>query len=446
MFENWFKKGFLAVSLMIVLMIAFVPAAHAYTGRYAPDVHVPADEVIDDNLYAAGERIVIDGTITGDLVAFGSDIVVNGTVEGNIIGAGRTITVNGHTVEPLYLGGAAITFGPQAKTENDVTAAGYSLEVKQGASLGKDLLYAGYQGLMAGDVTRDAYIAAPRFSLQGNVAGNMVAEVAPKDEPTFDMKNFMQNMPEVPYVDGGLTFAENAKIGGALTYTSSKSMEIPSGVVAGDVTHLMPKTDTDVQVKPVIVTPQSMAVGWMLDNMRFLVSILIVGLLAIWLIPRWVTEPVAAMEQNPMPSLGWGVLSYILFWVLVAAAFVFVLFVTVFLGVLTLGGLAASVVVMGLSVIASAVVIFLLIVSFFTQVIVSYWAGQKILAQIKPDLADHKYWVLCIGIVVLVILAAIPILGMVIKLAAAFFGLGALFILARAWWRSRRAAQLPVPV
>jgi len=438
-------KGLAAVGVMMVLMFAFVPSAQAYTGRYGPDVNVPADEVIDDNFYAAAERIVIDGTIKGDLVVFGSDIVINGTVEGDVIGAGRSLQINGQVKESLYIAAAAITFGPQAKTSNDVTAAGYSLEVKQGALIGKDLLYAGYQGLMAGDVSRDAWIAVSRFTLRGNVARDMTIYVAPSDEPSFDTKPFMSNMPVTPYVDGGLTFSSNAKVAGSLTYTTREEIMVPAGIVAGSVTHLMPKYDTDTREAKVVVTPQSMATGWVLGNLRFLVSILIVGLLSVYLVPTWVTNPVKAMVQDPMPSLGWGVLSYMAFWFLVLAAVIVVIFATVILGILTLGEFAASVIVAGLAVIGLAIVAFLLTVSYFTLVIVAYWAGQKILTQVKPQLAENKYWALCVGIAVLFILGAIPFLGALIKFVAALFGLGALFLLGRRWWQNRRAAQTPLP-
>ncbi len=442
MFRLSFEKGFAAISLALLLVLVFVPAAQAYTGRTGTDVIVPAGEVVNDNLYAAAERIVIDGTIKGDLVAFGTDIIVNGTVEGDVIAVGRTITINGTVMESTYIAGAAITFGPQAKTNNDVTSAAYGLEVKPGAMLGKDLLYAGYQGLMAGDVARDAYIAVSRFALRGNVTRNMIIGVAPSNEPPFVMK--IQNMPDVPEIAGGMTFGTDAKIGGTLTYTSREAVDVPNGIVAGNVTHLLPKNDTDSRVKPVVVTPQSIAVSWVLDNLRFLVSILIIGLLSIWLIPTWVTNPARAMEQKPMPSLGWGILSYIGFWVLVLAASIVVIFGTVILGILTLGQLAASVIIIGLAVLAVAIVIFLLVATYFTLVIVSYWVGQKVLTQVKPELAQNKYWVVCVGIAVLFILGAIPILGGLIKFLAAFFGLGALFLLGRTWWQNRRSPQTPV--
>ncbi|GAJ08723.1 unnamed protein product, partial [marine sediment metagenome] len=66
---------YLTVSLFAILLMTLTAVTvFAFDARYGDIVTVASGEVIDSDLYVAGETIIIDGTINGDLIAAGKII------------------------------------------------------------------------------------------------------------------------------------------------------------------------------------------------------------------------------------------------------------------------------------------------------------------------------------------------------------------------------------
>jgi cytoskeletal protein CcmA (bactofilin family) len=143
---------FLGVVLLAVLLL--VPSAWAGETLSGEEVVIGADEVIEDDLYVAANEVIVEGTIGGDLVAVGNSVTVNGTVEGDLIAAGQSVEVAGQVDDDVRIAGQALLLSEGAFIEDDLIAAGYSLENEPESSVGGVLWYAGYQALLAGSVGR----------------------------------------------------------------------------------------------------------------------------------------------------------------------------------------------------------------------------------------------------------------------------------------------------
>ena len=92
------KRYWTLLALLVffgLLALALASPVSAADFRSGDDVVIGANEVIDDDLFAAGNRVEINGTVTGDLWATGSEVIVNGEVEGSVFIAGQTLAVNG---------------------------------------------------------------------------------------------------------------------------------------------------------------------------------------------------------------------------------------------------------------------------------------------------------------------------------------------------------------
>ena len=101
----------LAVTLVAVLLTFFISApVLAADLRSADTVTVAAGEVVDDDLYVAGNTVVIDGVVNGDLWAFGSIITINGEVKGSIVAAGQTVSINGNVGHAVRLAGETLNY------------------------------------------------------------------------------------------------------------------------------------------------------------------------------------------------------------------------------------------------------------------------------------------------------------------------------------------------
>jgi hypothetical protein len=171
-----------------------------------------------------------------------------------------------------------------------------------------------------------------------------------------------------------------------------------------------------------------------------LVTLLLVGLLIIWVAPSWTEKATGALRAKPLPSLGWGVVSIAAFALALLVILIVTIIVTVVLGVITLGGLAGTTAWTGTLIMALLVFFFSIAVTYVTKVVVSLLGGRLILTRLKPDWAEGRIWPLVVGVVLLIIITAIPILGWLVNLAVVLLGLGALWLLGRDVYRQRRAA------
>ncbi|TEU19764.1 MAG: polymer-forming cytoskeletal protein [Anaerolineales bacterium] len=440
--QKRFRKLAGLISLICLVLFALVPAALAFEGRGGDTVVIGADEVIEDDLYVGAGTFILDGTIKGDLIVGGNTIEINGTVEGDLLAAGQTVVVRGTVTDDVRIAGQVLTLDSEAQVGDDVMAAGMSIEGKKGSSVGGSFFYAGYQALLAGDVAENLAVAVGGLQLSGSVGGDVKAEVGEVEEGPSPMF-FMPGVPSMPSVPLGLTVDEGAHIGGKLDYTSASEWSIPAGVVAGTIRRHEPEVKVEVEVEEeVVVSPTRRAANWFLRHLRRLVTLLLVGLLMVWVVPSWTEKATGALQAKPLPSLGWGVVTI--------AAFIFALLViltvtiigAVVLGVITLGGLAGTTAWTGALTMALLAFCFSIAVAYVTKVVVSFLGGRLILAGLKPDWAEGRIWPLVVGVVLFIIITTIPRLGGLVNLVVVLLGLGALWLLGRDIYRQGRAAPV----
>ncbi len=431
MLSKSFTRILGGAALITLLMLSIATPALAFDGRGGDDVTIPAGEVVNDDLYVAAQTVVVDGTIKGDLVVFAKTITINGTVEGDLIAAGQDVIINGTVQDDARIAGAALFVGENAKIGGDIVSAGASLETRKGSTVGDDVVFAGGQALFAGEITRNVEIATGGMELRGTIGGNLKADVGNPDQnrgggPRSYITNSSISIPDVKM---GLTFGPAAKIGGNLEYTSSKQFNIPAGAVAGKVIYTVPKVDEDAP-KPPSMTQRVINGGF--DVIRMIVTLLLFGLLLGWLFPSFIQTAIGRIKTAPLPALGEGILSIAAFCFSLFALVIAMIIGAILFGVLTLGEITGTIVVLGLLAIFALIFGFVLVTSFVAQIIVSTLGGQFILARIKPELAENKYWPLVIGVVLFAILVAVPFVGPLINLIVVLFGLGAIWYLGRA--------------
>jgi cytoskeletal protein CcmA (bactofilin family) len=428
------------IGLIGLVLFTLAPTALAFEGRGGDTVVIGAGEVIEDDLYVGAGTFTLDGTIKGDLIVFGTTIEINGTVEGDLIAAGQTVTVRGTVKDDARIAGMALTLDEGAQVGDDVLAAGFSMEDK-GSSVGGDFIYFGYQALLNGDVAQDLTVAANGLKLSGSVGGDVEAEIGEPEEgppPTLFM-TMIPDAPAMPSVPMGLTVDEGAHIGGKLDYTSASEWSVPAGVVAGAITRHEPEIEVEEEV---VVSPAQRVANWFLRHLRRLVTLLLVGLLMVWVVPGWTEKATAALRAKPLPSLGWGVVSVAAFILALLVLLIVTILVAVVLGVITLGGLAGTTAWTGALTMGLLVFFFSIAVTYVTKIAVSFLGGRLILARLQPDWAEGRIWPLVVGVVLFVIITAIPILGWLVNLVVVLLGLGALWLLGRDVYRQRRAASV----
>jgi cytoskeletal protein CcmA (bactofilin family) len=441
---NRTSKLFILVSLLSTLLLTFTRPASAFDGRSGENIVIASDEVIEDDLYVTAATFVLDGTVNGDLIVIGQTITINGEVDGDVMAAGQTVLVNGTVTGAIRMAGSILFVDEQASIGGDIIAAGYSLETRAGSGIGQDLLFAGGQMLLAGEVARNVQSATGAFELRGAVGGNVDADVGEADAggyagppPTL----FMPPSPvSAPAVDPGLTIAPSARIEGDLAYMQSEELTIPAGVVAGEVRHDQRTTNTAATEE----TMGQRILQWGLNALRALITLILIGLLLLWLFPFFMQGWVRKLQSAALPSLGWGVVAYAGFFFMVLLIVAIIILGGLFFGVLTLGGLAGTIVWVGILSLFALILGFVLVTSFVAKIAFGQALGRWLLVRANSPLAEHRFWPMVIGVILTVAVIALfrfPLIpgfvGGLLNFVVILFGLGALWL----WGRERSARR-----
>ncbi len=426
------------LTLAVLALFIFVPAASAYDGREGGNVVIGKAEVIDDDLFVGGDTVTVDGTVNGDLIAVGQTVIINGKVTGNVVAAGSGVTVNGEVGHDVFAAGAAVTIGSDARIGHNAYTAGGSVESRGGSLIDGSLIMGAGQGLVSGQVTNDLLAGAGRLRLESAVGRNAKLAVdGPNGGYSPSTMYYGPETPPMPAVPAGLTFGAEARVAGRLDYISPEAVKgIDS--VSSQVTHSLPSQDA--QLSRELAQKQSTSSA-LFEALRRLVALLLVGLLIAWLAPRWVTGPAAKLLAQPLPSLGLGLVGLLaapLTW-LVALGVVIV--IAVLFGLLSLGSLTALTVLAGLPALGLVFVALVFVLSYLCQAIVAYLGGRWIVSRIRPEWNNKLYAPLLIGLFLLGLLFAVPVAGGVLEFLVILAGLGAIIL---AIFRARPAPQAPV--
>ncbi|HNN13727.1 MAG TPA: polymer-forming cytoskeletal protein [Anaerolineales bacterium] len=423
------------LSLAALLTLTFATPALAFDGREGQVVVIESDEVIHDDLYVSAEQFTLEGTVKGDLFVAGQSIIINGTVEGDLFAMGQSIVINGTVTDAVRIGAAAIRISDGATIGGDLLVGGASLETQAGSTVDGDLLFGGGQALLEGNSAGNAMIATGALEIKGSIDGDVTAEVGDANAtPAMYMGNTGIS---IPNVQPGLTISDSAKIGGNFTYTQTKDIEFPSGVVSGEVTRNEPVVNTTVRPEP---TAAQKATTWSLDVLRTMVTLILFGLLLGWITPSFMKNLMEKIQTQPASSLGWGVVAYAAFFFALFFILAVMILGAIVFGVMTLGGVSGTIFWLGFLLLFALVIGFVLVTAFLTKIVVAWQGGRWLLGRINPALADHKVWPLVVGVIILALLVKIPLVGWLIGLLVLFIGLGTLWLWGRDLWQARKLA------
>lgn len=433
---RWTRRLGVIVGLLFLLGLIVAPSAHAFDLRQGEQLVIGANEVVNDDLYAAGQNITIDGTIQGDAILAGQVITINGTVEGNLVAAAQTVIIHGAVRDTARIAAQAVLVDSQAQIGRDLITFAYSLETRPGSAIGRDTGIGAYQALLAGVINRNVRGGMQGLALQGTVGGNVDITVG-GSTANGTPQSAMTPPPGVviPGVPPGLTIADSAKINGTLTYTAPQTYPVPPQV-AQNVTY----TPVPVAEQPVRGPGSILA-----DNVRRLIALAIVGLLLLWLVPGWTRRLADIAEARPWPSLGWGAVAA----VAVVGAAIGILIATGFLaaalGASTLFGLMALVIGWGLVSEVTLILGVIVFTGYIAQAIASFWGGRFLLQRLQPQWLEHRVVPFLIGLVIFVALTAIPVVGGIIGFVVALLGLGAVWIWAGETLHPAPAVAIALP-
>lgn len=402
---------------------------------------VSMDGTVNGTLIAAGQNIAINGSVHGDVLAFGQDITISekAVIDGNLFVGGQLITVSGKIGGSLFGGAASLVLAGPGSLGRNLYYGGYDLQTQANTKIERDLLAGVYQVNLAGQV-RSIRVAAAAADISGTISGDATLQVASPDAGNSARYWQYGQFQLPPAAQPGLRIAESAKIGGKLTYTSETNQ---SGSIqtspAGGVVYQTPVPNQNARQEAqrrTFVPPFFNASGfWLWGLLRNLVTIIILGALALWLVPAIFERSLGQLRQRALACMGVGLLSLVTALFLIPVTALALILVGLFFAVLTLADLAGFFFGLGFLVFMLAVTVYFILFSWAGKLLISYIIGAWVLSKLAPQATVQRIWALVLGAVIFALLAAIPFVGFLLTFLVDLAGAGALWYA----WRLRNA-------
>ncbi len=380
---KYFLRGLGIFFLALLLTLIIATPALAFDYRTGTNVTIGSGETVNDDLYLFGTNITIDGTVNGDIFAFGQSVYLNGAINGSVTTAAQTIRINGRVSRSVRAAGYTIDVG--GTIERDLVAAGSTVNVARSARIGGDLILGAQTSNIDGTIVGDIKADSTKITLSDGVGGNV--------EITSDQ----------------VIITSTADIRGNLTYTSQNEASIQSGSrVGGTTSHKQPEPARSARNFFVVGI-----VGTIIGRIFWFLTLFVIGLILILVVPKFVSVLANAIRRSPASTLGWGAL--LLFITPIAAIIVMFTIIGLPLGLISL-------VLWGIAV-------------YLSEIPVALILGWLILRG-NRDLGSRGIMVgaFALGLFIISLITAIPIVGWIIWLFVAMFGLGTLI----SAWRGPR--------
>lgn len=364
-----------AVGLVALAVLVAIPPRPALAERTQSDlVLIREDDVVSEDLYAAGDVVLIQGVIEGDLVAAAfsevriegevqgsvlaltSSLVVDGTVGGSVRALAPNVSIDGTVGEDVFLGAWSAETGPQAEIGRDLLAWGNTVDAL--GSIGRNLEGQFRTGRIGASVGGNVDVTVDRLS------------VGPSADITGDLV----------YVGGtDATISDDAEVGGSVLAEK--------------------------------VLPPNVRIRAMFILVRTLLAIAVLGLGLgiIWAVPDRSRKAARNVSRRPFVALAWGL-------GLASIPVAMALIVGVFVALSPPATGLPLLAIFGPFVLAAFGI--LLVALLAAPVPVAAAIGARL------DRGWSVYAWFAVGAVLLIALSLIPIVGGPVALVAALTGLG----------------------
>lgn len=341
-------------------------AADVRTGQ---QLSIGSGETITQNLYMAAGNIRSGAAVTGDEVLAGGSLIMNGPVSGDFLAAGGNISILGDVGNNIrVLGGNILING---KVGGDILALGGQTNVA-GAGVGGDIIWAGGSLNVEAPVNGNLHLSGGDVVINAPVTGN------------------------VTFTGGTLSLGEKAAIGGDLSYRAQKEAAMAQGA----------KVNGKITYEPIQKEPNARAFATFLSLAllgKFLatfVCALVLGLI----FKRYALTVVENAVAAPLREIGRGFATLVL--LPVASVLLLVTIVGFPLGLL---GILTFIALLILSSILASIVLGSLVDR----------------AIFKRDAYQVTWITILLGVILYMLVGAIPFIGGIFKFFVLLLALGA---------------------
>jgi hypothetical protein len=341
----------------------------------ADTVLVREGDVVDEDLYAGGNRVLIEGTVKGDLiVAAFQTLDISGSVEGDVVGYSPLVVVTG-------------TVGGSLRVAADV--------VRVNGAVGVDVFTGARSTVVTGTVGRDIQAWTLSLDVRAAVERDILGRV-------FDRARIGGTVGgDVEITVRDLEVVSGTRIEGSLGYRSDREADLAADVEVGRAITRRDPVTPNVRVQAIFT----------LTGVLVFLAVAGLGFLLFWLMPRTLQMAVESMQSRTFLALGVGLL------VLVVPLVALVLVVVLVVDSSPELALPTAIIGLPIGVLLLGMLLFGLLVS---PVPVLTVLGSKLTRRRRSTLFGYL-----IGLLVWGLLLAIPAVRVVVTALMALLGLGA---------------------
>ncbi|HEV2617904.1 MAG TPA: hypothetical protein VGU63_14990 [Candidatus Acidoferrales bacterium] len=371
--------------LLVVLLLLAAPAAHAGELKHGnPNYTLAAGQTLNTDLFVAGDYIRIDGTVNGDVFIWSRDAEINGHVTGDVFTFCGRSQVNGQVDGNVRDWSQYIIIN--GKVMKNLLAMVGEIELNSKGQVDGSVTFQGAEGRLNGRIGRDLTARTRDLEIDGPVGGN--AKLRSSD----------------------LQIGSEAEMAGSTTYSGRNKAIVDSGAKLAS-----PLVFTRLKEGPDYSSGRYWWHRALLWGAAF-----VFGLVLILLLPGFFAEGLRASRKF-LPSLGFGIVA------MIATPIIAVIVC------ITMVGLGVGI----------ATILMYAIALYASQTFVGTWIGGALLG--KGEGTGALLGRLALGLVILHGLELLPYhVGLIVKLVALWWGLGAIAIAIYRFLRHTSAMAAPV--
>jgi len=406
--------GILGISVIVLTAFALAFASPARAAEIItgdPDAIVPVDQVIDDDLFIAGQNVRIEGTVNGDVFAAGNQVEVTGTIDGNLFVGSQVFINNGTVNGSVYTGGNVVVAGPNAVVADNMYGFAFAVQTEAGSSVGRSVYAFAYQAVVSGEVQRDLNFFGSALRFDGSVGRNLTVQIGqPQNEQEFQYGPWTMWMP-------------------ANVETLQPGYDVSAGTVGGEtdiqIVEMKAPNAPNVNVEPRTLWGMAVA-SWVVNRVGEFIALFIVGALLFLVWPTQMKRVEDQITGHTWRSLGLGFLAAILFPFVFVLAILIVILLAILFGVISLGHLVGPILALGFLLIALSTAVFFIAGLLAAKAIFGHLIGSRLLQSSTEDKGWGMALILLVGLLLYEVVALIPILGWLVGLAIVLLGWGAM--------------------
>ena len=361
--------------LATVAAMALVGAA-ALIPFAAPHAQGPAASrigVVTHDLYSSGASVDVSGLVMGDAIVAGGRVRVDGQITGDVMAAGGLVDIRGQIGDDVRVAGGRVVI--DARIADSLVAAGGNVSVMPASRIGGESWLAGGNVEVAGVFAKTLHVAAASVTLGGEIKG------------------------DVDVVAAWIEVLPGTAIGGRLIYRSTEPARIdPAAKIAGGVERTL--------IGPRLPDARTFRIVRAGTGLVFAAGLFVVGAALLLIFPGFALGAARAIGSDPLKSLGLG------FALLVATP------VAALIAIVTLAGA-----MLGLALIALYLVA--LLAGFLAAAIFVGDLGLRAIGRSETAGRILRLFSLLVGLALLAVLRAVPLVGGLAIFAALVLGLGA---------------------